>query len=144
MGQQIWACLALEARQPLRCGAPSSARGQRAPRLGEDAVARPQTVSVLRRRAGRCCSFFSILDRIGSVLVRDKDRTIDSGNVGSPYSWLFCFFLLRIADPICTSLHDLCCSVKNSSVQTKKKNDDQRYAKQDLNLKLSCRKDRGP
>jgi hypothetical protein len=86
--------------------------------------------------------FYLRLDRIGtSTGQRSNDRFRQRRQ---PVLVAFLFFLLRIADLICTSLHDLCCSVKNSSVQTKKKNDDQRYAKQDLNLKLSCRKDRGP
>jgi hypothetical protein len=85
--------------------------------------------------------FFCVNERsIWSCTCTGNNRTDlgDRVRPQRPRSCLVFFFDCR------SDLHDLCSSVKNSSVQTKKKDDDQRYAKQDLNLKLSCRKDRGP
>jgi hypothetical protein len=92
LGQQTWACLALEARQPLRCGAPSGARGQSAPRLGVGGVAPPQTTSVLGRRAGRYCFLFFFKFRSDLAIFWTNRICVFTETIGTNGDTIVCFF----------------------------------------------------
>jgi hypothetical protein len=73
------------------------------------------------QRAGLVANFFFDCPAIGSSweLVQETIVQIESGHYAHARGSFF--WDCR------SNLHDLCSSVKNSSVQTKKKDDDQRY-----------------